>query len=312
MSVMSDETSTAAAIDWHLRQPSMTADDWALFIAWLESDPAHSAAYDSVALVDNDLASLPPVKTKVPLSPVVPRRTVRLPSRRWVGTAIAASLVALVGTMLWAPRGDTQVIATVAGAPRVLTIGDGTRIAINGATRLTLDRSDPRHVALETGEALFEVRHDPDHPFSVSTGRFVIQDVGTVFNVARSGSRLAIAVAEGSVVFDPGHQAIVLTPGRALVLDEASGTVTLGRSNDIGGWRRNELVFSGEPLATVADAVMRRSGSRIRLEGGLSTLPFTGNIHLSGDAARDARHLALLTGTRAHDDGGIWVLSPTS
>ncbi|WP_231565097.1 FecR/PupR family sigma factor regulator [Sphingomonas sp. Ant H11] len=50
-----DATIVDRAIDWHLRQGDMGEADWRAFVAWLEEDPAHAQAFDTVAL---DMAML--------------------------------------------------------------------------------------------------------------------------------------------------------------------------------------------------------------------------------------------------------------
>ncbi|MDT9096625.1 FecR family protein, partial [Escherichia coli] len=89
-------------------------------------------------------------------------------------------------------------VETAAGQRRVLTLGDGTRIEMSGGTRLTLDHHDNRIAALDRGQALFTVRHDAAHPFTLTAGGVAVRDLGTVFDVARDGSRLAVQVASGS------------------------------------------------------------------------------------------------------------------
>jgi transmembrane sensor len=72
-----------------------------------------------------------------------------------------------------------------------------------------------------------------------------------------------------------------------------------------------ELDFDRATLADVVAAFHRRNGAEIRLEGGLSVLPFTGNVRLSGETARDVEHLARLVGVDCRREGEIWVLSPS-
>ena len=40
------------AIAWHVRLQAGGAEDWDAFMAWLEADPARSAAYDEVKFAD--------------------------------------------------------------------------------------------------------------------------------------------------------------------------------------------------------------------------------------------------------------------
>lgn len=46
------------AIAWHLRLRDASVADWEDFTAWLESDPAHNAAYEAVSARDSALGPL--------------------------------------------------------------------------------------------------------------------------------------------------------------------------------------------------------------------------------------------------------------
>ena len=296
------------AIDWHVRARDMAEADWARFVDWLEADPAHALAYDRVAAQDRALPAI-----AAPLAPPAARP---LLPRRWAfgvgGTAIAAGIVALMIPAILPKAAQPWSVETRPGEQRTVALADGTRIDMDGATRLDLDRSAPRRVTLAAGEAVFHVRHDAADPFTVRSGDLSVRDVGTVFDVTRTGKRLDVAVAEGSVLFQPDRDKIALTAGKRLSADEGLGSVTLGTVEPatVGGWRDGHISFAGEPLASVFAAVDRRYGTTVHLAGGLSGQPFTGMVALTGGADRDIPHLAALIGATWRRDGKQWILSP--
>ena len=298
-----------AAIAWHLQMPAMNSARWTDLVAWLEAAPEHRAAFDRVAAADRLLAEAPGLRQPVEELP----QAVHARRGWWrvgAGIALAASLA---GVALWtvAPRDRLPTaFATAAGTVQTVRFAEGTTIALNGDTRLTrLDGE--RSVRLDGGEALFAVRHRADAPFTVEAGRYRIVDAGTVFNVRRDAGRLMVAVGEGSVLVDPDAARLALHAGEGLTIDEASGLATRWKAASVGGWQTGELDFDQVTLADVAAAFHRRSGAEIRLEGGLSALPFTGNVRLSGETARDVAHLARLIGVDCRREGEIWVLSPS-
>src|SRR5262245_40582340 len=96
------------AIAWHLRQADMTDGDWWHFIAWLERNPAHAAAYDRIASQDR---TLPTPEAQTPANDDRPYW------RRWPvfagGAAAAAVALALAIPMtMQAPAPETYVVET--------------------------------------------------------------------------------------------------------------------------------------------------------------------------------------------------------
>jgi len=205
-------------------------------------------------------------------------------------------------------KDSRYIVGTAAGTARTIAL-DGSKVVLNGATRITFDRNNPRTARLEQGEALFSVRHDADKPFTVMVGRFRVEDLGTVFNMVRDGGRLYVAVAEGRVMVDPDGARLTLGAGDAVTIDERLNLVTRSRAAKVGGWRQGDLEFTDTPLADVASAIHRATGAQIAVAVPLSRAPFTGNIRVSGTASADARHLANLIGADLRRDGEKWLLS---
>ncbi len=296
------------AIDWHVRQATMEAADWAVFVDWLEADPANARAYDRVAADDRAMPAI-----AAPLAPPAARP---LLPRRWAfgvgGTAIAASLVALLVPAMLPRTAMPYSVVTRPGERRVVALADGTRIDLDGGSRLDLDKAKPRSVTLAAGEAVFHVRHDAADPFTVRSGALTLRDIGTVFDVTRAGKRLDVAVAEGSVMFQPDRDKITLAAGKRLSADEGLGSVTLGivEPTAVGGWRDGRMAFAGDPLSSVFAAIERRYGTNVRLAPGLSDRPFTGMVALTGAENRDIPHLAALIGATWRRDGEQWILTP--
>lgn len=315
----------AEAIDWHLRQSDLTDADWPAFVAWLES-PANARAYDRVAITDRVLGDAArPQLPQLAANDVdpLPLRAIdgqggRQGVRRWGwnvgGLAIAAGIAVLAMPFVRAPSSQPYWLQTKAGEHQEVALADGTRIELNGATRLGLDHADARVAMLESGEAVFHVTHDAAHPFSVRSGDLTVRDVGTVFDVTRAGTRLDVAVAEGSVLFQPEGDHVALTAGQALSAREDTHQLVRStvEADLVGGWRGGRLAFSGETLDSVVAAVQRRYGVDVALDSGLSGRSFTGMVAMSGSADRDIPHLAALIGAQWRRKGDQWILVPAA
>jgi len=296
------------AIDWHIRQRDMSAAEWDAFATWLEDNPANARAYDAVAMADALLVA-PPLQAEA--EPVVEAANDNAGWGRWWLLGGVAAAVALVSGPVLLNRGpDMQVEQTRAGETRRIALNDGTRIDLAGGSRLRYDRNDTRVATLEAGQALFHVRHDPSAPFELHSGGVVIRDMGTVFDVRRTGRRLDVAVADGSVALAPLGQEIALTAGQGIHLDEARHSlrrVTVDPST-IGGWRGGLLDFDGEPVGAIAARLQSAYGMRIAVEGALADRNVTGVVRMTGDAGRDVPRFAKLIGAEWRQSGGDWIL----
>lgn len=276
-----DETVRQKAIAWFVRLKDGGDDDWFAFEAWLAEDPAHVAAFHRIEDIDLDLD---PVIGDVDFQEAAnddDEPPVASPSRRrWlVGGAIAAALVL---SLTMAPRltSDRYDVYSRPGEIRVVTLDAGTRVTLNGDSRMTFDRKDARFAALASGEALFEVRHDPARPFRLEVGGKIVEDAGTVFNVAYEKDAIRVAVAEGKVVYDPGSAQTALGAGEALEATGGQGKITVSPADSavIGTWRKGQLTYSGAPLSLIAGDLSRALGVKIRADASVASRPYFGTI----------------------------------
>ena len=302
------------AIAWHLRLRDGGDADWAAFSDWLAADPAHPRAYAAIEEADFDFdAELRRVlaDTLVAETHAAPPRV----DRRWFAWGGGALVASIAGALLVLPAShDFYEVATRPGEQRVIALDDATSIALNGGTRLRLDRTDPRHAVLESGEAQFTVRHDPDRPFTLEIGEDRIVDVGTRFNVARRASGLDLAVAEGAVLYNPDREAVPVSAGQRLREDRGSGRVMVERidAGTVGGWHRGQFTYSGTPLAAVAEDLARALGRPVAVAPAIGARPFSGTIVLErGDRADPAR-LATVLQVRIVAIGTGWRMEPAN
>jgi len=301
------------AVAWLIRQRDPGFDAWDAFAAWLEADATHAEAYHRAAAADRDLDEMlaSPAGTSQPIAPMplpAGRPTRRWP--RWVGGgAIAAALALAGGLELRPPTPQPYAVATAAGERRTVELGQGTRIALNGGTRLMLDRADTRHVRLESGQALFVVAHDAAHPFEVTVGNARVVDVGTIFEITRSGNSLDVAVSEGEVVVDPTGAAVRLTAGQAMHRPASGGTVRRAAEiASVGEWQRNRLSYDGAPLSAVAADLSRNLGLQVVADPAVAERPFRGVLILDGGPDAVALRLPALLGVSLQRTDNRWRL----
>lgn len=303
------------AIAWHIRLAQGEEDAWDRFVEWLEADPRHNDAYEAVADRDSELdgvaremAAGEDASEDAQVA-VAPLRAGLSRARRW---SIAASLVLLAGSA-WVGYGrldDSYEVTTQAGEMRRFALADGTRVAMNGGTRLVLHRHDPRSAQLLGGEARFIIHHDADRPFTLEADGQRIVDVGTVFNVRKTARALSVEVAEGAVRFESGEVRLRLNAGDTLeanaqTLKEGSRPVSA-----IGSWVEGRLVYRDRPLPEVSVDLSRALGIAIDLAPDVSPRTFTGVIQLDGDDEAVRARVARLLGLRVDKTADGWTIAP--
>jgi transmembrane sensor len=302
------------AIGWRIRIRDGGDEDWDAFTQWLERDPAHSDAYDEVALIDRDLNFNREELAHALLADGLGQRIPAISHRRrgvaaWL--AAAAALLLLLGAWpLLQSRSQPYEIATAAGERRMVTLEDGSRIALNGATRVRLDHANPRRAELATGEAMFTVRHDPAIPFEVESAGDTVRDVGTAFNLLREGERFEVEVTEGSVLYNPEHEKVGLAAGQVLRANGDTIVVERKPIARMAGWQKGQLSYDGASLQTVASDLSRSLGVTVVVEPRLAARTFAGSVRIDDQPERVLTTFAAALGLVAYRTEAGWSLEP--
>jgi transmembrane sensor len=308
ISLMIDPNALAQAIDWVIRLRDPVSADWAGFTDWLEASPYNKTAYDAAALADADMAE---AVVNIPSQENIPAANDNIRHyRRYAGIA-AALLVAVTAYPLYTVFSPTYSIETGLGEQRDLALGDGTIIELNGGTRVTLNKSNARIASLDYGEARFRVTHNSAAPFVVRAGGSVIKDIGTVFNVRRDDSETELAVAEGSVLFNPKAQAVLLKKGHKLRARDGQEkpVLTIVDPVIIGGWKNGRLSYEAASLGKVAADLSRAIGKHVGVAPNIAGHNFTGTILVDKKDAEALYRISALMGVRATPTADGWQLT---
>ena len=179
------------------------------------------------------------------------------------------------------PQWD-QVIIPRRGFVR-LELADGTTVHINSQSKLEFPRffnGDKRVVRL-TGEAYFEVEHDPAGPFVVEAGVIDVSVSGTNFNVCsyESESNVAATLVEGSVVVSMGGGiSTTLRPGQQAFVTQEGALAT--RNVDAAmytSWMQGKFMFNNARLEEICFQVARWYDTGISFDQDvLKNVRFTG------------------------------------
>ena len=145
------------------------------------------------------------------------------------------------------------------GGEYQLILPDGTKVWLNSKTQLEYPISfdENQRKVLLTGEASFEVKHDAQKPFIVTTADGVeIKVLGTKFNIMayKDVENIEITLVEGAVkVTTRDNDAIILNPGeQAKISRETLNTTVLNVDTNLHtAWTKGRFVFDKEELESI-------------------------------------------------------------
>lgn len=234
---------------------------------------------------------------------------------------IAAVVVAVLGgSALWRvatkPSGAPEMREAFAlnGQRTSVTLDDGTRVSLNGGSRLRYTVSKGDRDAYLDGEAFFDVKHDPARAFRVHAKRGVIRDIGTRFSVRAYNTQpnVEVAVVEGIVALsaDSGAASIELRAGDLGIVPIAGAPTVahLASLDRYVGFANGSLVLDGVALRDAASQLEHWYGLDVKVEdAALATRPVVARFR--GETitqALDAITLAL--GARYERQGDTYVI----
>lgn len=227
--------------------------------------------------------------------------------------ALAASLLLVVLASGWWFIEQPTAYSTITGEQKIATLEDGTRIALNAETQLSVRYDQQtRSVHLDKGEAMFEVMHNAKRPFKVEVGDKIVTALGTSFLVRKTGDTVVVTLISGKVRVDTrGGSKVstppiptVLTPGERLTaLPNSPEIVTRTSSEAATAWRRGQVVFDDTSLSAAVAELNRYGGMQIDVaDPRLGSLPVSG-VFATNDAAEFASAIAALHHLRVEHDG---------
>ena len=280
---MSDPLIEEAA-DWADRLDSLSTEERRMLGAWLRHSPEHRAALGRMVALLGDPALFAVVEeasaaSLPPLPPAVPSRgdpRARPPTawrpRRRLAVGLVAGLAALVAVpLLWRnAMPDAPTIRDYASAvarPRQVALPDGSAMALDAASHVTIAFSDGgRQVDLRAGAARFDVRHDAERPFAVSTPQGRMTALGTDFSVERSPGRSELRVFRGRVRLEvAGAPAIVVAAGQWAEAGAGRSIVHRFDPDRYQGWQDRWLAGDSIRLGDAVARLNRYSATPIRL-----------------------------------------------
>ena len=294
----------------------LAAEDSVALVTWLKASPAHVEEFLGVSVIARDLreACVDPdssidtliararAEDETRVQSLWPRVGAAVfPSRRWLTAAVTLAAVAVLSlglSLLWTVRPVSQVsipasaptlhFATRHGQQLIRRLADGSVLHLNTDSAVTVHYSNTeRLITLTSGQAVFEVAHEPQRAFRVLAGSAQVVAVGTRFDVRLTPEATLVTVVEGrvavglsatsaaSIQVGADQQLRVAAaewPARPVAVDAERTT----------SWLRREIVFDHEPLEQVAAEFNRYAPKPIAI-----TTPALRSLEISGVFATD-------------------------
>lgn len=166
-----------------------------------------------------------------------------------------------------------EEVCTGNGEVHTITLDDNTKVWLNANTTLrypkTFNKSE-RHVELVEGEAFFDVTHNKDLPFIVTSKGYDIRVLGTKFNVlAYPGTDFKTSLVEGSIEVAPvekKEKAIRIVPNQiAQVVNGKLISDKLENTDELL-WKDGILVFKNIPFSEIATKFESYYGIKISVD----------------------------------------------
>jgi transmembrane sensor len=269
----------------------LDARDSAALAAWLKTSPVHVEEFLGVSAIARDLkdARTDPefaletilararAEDDTALRPLWPRLVDAVRGRtsgRWFTAAVTMAACAVLSLgLLWtwnlrpiqhppAPDGITALhFETRRGEQLTHRLPDNSVLHLNTDSAVTIRYGkNERLVMLTSGQADFEVAHEPNRAFRVIAGSAEVVDLGTKFDVRLEPDSTVVTVVEGLVAVgtnsSQSHAPRFVQLGANQQIRVAEGewpvTPVAVDAQQATAWLRREIVFDHEPLERVA------------------------------------------------------------
>jgi len=159
-------------------------------------------------------------------------------------------------------------------SPYPLILPDGSKVWLNAQSSITFPTAfnGKERMVKITGEALFEVAHNAEHPFKVQTQKQTIEDIGTTFDVnayadepATKTTLIAGKVKVNDMLLQPGEQS------------DGSHIKTVNTKR-YTAWKSGDFYFEDDNIQTVMRQLSRWYNIEINYEGNITTDGFNAQI----------------------------------
>lgn len=288
MAIASHRQVFEAAASWYVQfqaDPPTLAEQkaWQL---WIDSDPAHLAAWNQMEQLQRHLGTLPQDLKRRALNNGQHRRQV-------LKLLLLAAGTGFVG---WNVQQHTSLgnvwadYKTGVGQRRSIALADGSRIQLNTDTAIDVSfDAAQRLIRLRMGEILIQTGKLGDQrPFFVETRDGRIQALGTRFSVHQLAGSTRVGVLEHQVSVQPGELstgAIILKAGEGADFDSRHiGLIHPFKSSEVA-WINGQLIVLDARLGDVLEELGRYRRGILHCDSRARDLRVSGTFRLDSTDA---------------------------
>jgi len=178
-----------------------------------------------------------------------------------------------------------------------LKLSDGTKVWLNSGSKLIFPSSfqnDKREVYLE-GEAIFEVSHNKNKPFFVTSENHSIEVLGTVFNISNyeDDGFISTVLKSGSVKinYESGYlfktsNSKIIKPNQMAIFEKNQGVVATSNVKvaPYFSWRDGVFTFKNDDLKSIMKKISRYYNVEIEIQDeNLAKDRFSGYLDVKDD-----------------------------
>lgn len=251
---------------------------------WIEASPENLAQFsETIHILEASKSyfkqTLNPEKAWEKVHQHISRQEIRkAPKRQWMTYVAACLICCILGSVVYRysfdNREDYQVLSNTNGQQVRFTLPDSSVVYLGGGSKLKYPKEfagKTRTVFLD-GEAFFDVVHQNEHPFTVTTGDITTVVLGTSFNIKAYGpeEQIAVTVKTGKVAVmakTKGHNEVIryLLPDDQISINTQNGIYTFSKTDadDVISWIRHDLIFHNTALKEIATSLEHHYGVEI-------------------------------------------------
>jgi ferric-dicitrate binding protein FerR (iron transport regulator) len=200
------------------------------------------------------------------------RRNKRVWIREYARLLVAASVILAIMTTVFVwlrheqfseTRFGSNARTVAAPGKSYVKLPDGTTVLLNDSSELSYDFTGNERLVVLTGEGYFDVAHDPEKPFKVTSGEITTIVLGTAFNIRAYPNldQITVTVLRGKVsVTSVNNEPGTLLPNQQAIFNKRTNKIeTKGFIADKEvEWRKSIVILQGLTLHEAVDKIASR------------------------------------------------------